>query len=78
MDREQWIETLLADLPDNVSTTARERLAAALTALFGADAILWTRDAAQLPVPAALDTLAWMAHALVTTTLSEADPNDTN
>jgi AcrR family transcriptional regulator len=76
MNREQWIETLLADLPDNVSATARGRLAAALSALFGADAILWTRDAAQLPVPAALDTLAWMAHALVTATLSEADPSD--
>jgi AcrR family transcriptional regulator len=76
MGREQWIETLLADLPENVSTTARDRLAAALTALFGADAVLWTRDAAQLPVPAALDTLAWMAHALVTATLSEAGPDD--
>jgi hypothetical protein len=75
MNRDQWIETLLADLPDNVSTIARGRLAAALTALFGAGAILWTRDAAQLPVPAALDTLAWMAHALVAATLSDADPH---
>jgi AcrR family transcriptional regulator len=76
MQREQWIETLLADLPEYVSTSARDRLAAALSALFGADAILWTRDAAQLPVPAALDTLAWMAHALVKATLSEAAPDD--
>lgn len=76
MNRDQWIETLLADLPEHVSATARGRLAAALTALFGADAILWTRDAAQLPVPEALDTLAWMAHALVTATLSEAGLSD--
>lgn len=76
MQRDQWIETLLADLPDNVSTAARDRLAAALTSLFGADAIVWTRDAAQLSVPTALDTMAWMAHTLVLNTLRQA--NDDN
>ena len=73
MQRDQWIETLLADLPDGVGTAARDRLAAALTSLFGADAIVWTRDAAQLSVPTALDTLAWIAHTLVLSTLKQAD-----
>ena len=58
---------------DTVDRTARTRLAAALTALFGADAIVWTRDAAQLSVSDALATLSWMAHALVATTLNEAE-----
>lgn len=79
MQRDQWIETLLAGLPDSVNRKASTRLAAALTALFGSDAIVWTRDAAQLSVSDALDTLSWMAHALVATTLNEAeDDHPTN
>lgn len=76
MQRDEWIRKLLTGLPDEVDEPARGRLAAALTALFGADALVWTRDAAQLSPEAALDTLAWMAHALVSATLADVSQGE--
>jgi hypothetical protein len=49
------------------------RLATALLPLFGAEAIVWTVDVAQLDREAALDTLAWTASTLVRAVLDESD-----
>jgi AcrR family transcriptional regulator len=68
-NRGRWIANLLDGLPEHVTPADRQRLAAALTPLFGADAIVWTTDIAGLDQQAALDVLAWMAAALVQTTL---------
>jgi AcrR family transcriptional regulator len=65
LSRSRWIAQLLADLPDSVDPQTRQRLASALLPLFGADAIVWTRDVAELDREAALDTLAWTASTLV-------------
>lgn len=40
--------------------------------LFGADAVVWTRDVADLSVSDAVDVLAWMARTLVTAVLAES------
>jgi hypothetical protein len=42
--------------------------------LFGADAVVWTTDIAQLDHDDALDVLAWMATALVDATLNKTPP----
>ncbi|HEX7122808.1 MAG TPA: TetR/AcrR family transcriptional regulator [Gemmatimonadaceae bacterium] len=70
-NRGRWIEALLKDLPSHVSPAARRRLAAALTPLFGSDAIVWTADIAELSRDEAIDVLAWMAQALIAATLAE-------
>ena len=70
-NRAHWIATLLEALPNDVPPLAHERLAAALTALFGADAIVWTTDIAGLTREDALNLLEWMARSLVEATLSE-------
>jgi hypothetical protein len=59
----------------HVPAATRIRLAAALTPLFGSDAIVWTRDAADLTVADAVDTLVWMARALITAALSTHAPS---
>lgn len=69
-NRGRWIASLLEGLPDDVPPEARERLAAALMALFGADAVVWTTDMAELPRDDAIELLAWMADVLVTATLA--------
>lgn len=71
MERDRWIDELLSGLPSDVSLTARSRLRAALMPLFGADAVVWTRDVADLSVTEAIDVLAWMARTLVTAVLAE-------
>jgi len=70
-NRGRWINALLEGLPDGIPTASRDRLAAALVPLFGADAVIWTTDIAQLPRDQAIDLLAWMAQALVTATLND-------
>lgn len=71
--RSQWVEdSLLRYLPDYVTHDQRERLAAALTPLFGSDMVVWTADAAELTRDEALDVIAWTARSLVETTLAEA------
>jgi hypothetical protein len=50
------------------------KLTVALTPLFGSDAVLWTRDAAELSVSDAEEVLIWMARALITAALAEPDP----
>jgi AcrR family transcriptional regulator len=67
--RHLWIASLLEELPASVSAADRERLALALTPLFGADAVVWLTDVAGLHHDEGLDLLAWMAAALVRTTL---------
>jgi hypothetical protein len=71
MQRDRWIAELLTGLPPHVPQATRTRLAAALTPLFGSDAVVWTRDAADLTVSDAVDTLIWMARALITAALAE-------
>lgn len=68
-NRDRWIGALLQGLPADVSPAARHRLAVALIPLFGADAVVWTTDMAQLPRDEAIELLAWMAQALVAVTL---------
>ena len=73
MRRSQWIEEgLLNYLPDSVTAEDRTRLAAALTPLFGSDAVVWTQDAAELDQEQALDLMAWMARTLVEATVRDA------
>jgi AcrR family transcriptional regulator len=72
MRRSQWIEDgLLNYLPDGVTAEHRTRLAAALTPLFGSDAVVWTRDAAELDQEQALDLMAWIARTLVEATIRD-------
>ncbi len=72
MQRDRWIDDLLSGLPASVPDAARSRLRAALMPLFGADAVVWTRDVADLPVPDAVEVLVWMARTMVTEVLREA------
>ena len=72
MRRSQWIEDgLLKHLPDNVTAEHRTRLAAALTPLFGSDAVVWTQDAAELDQEQSLDLMAWIARTLVEATIRD-------
>jgi AcrR family transcriptional regulator len=76
MRRRQWIEDgLLNYLPDNITAEHRTRLAAALTPLFGSDAVVWTQDAAQLDPDQALDLMAWIARTLVEATVRDPHPS---
>jgi hypothetical protein len=54
-NRGRWINSLLEGLSSDVPTAARDRLAAALVPLFGADAIVWTTDMAELPHDQAIE-----------------------
>ena len=72
MKRSQWVEDgLLTYLPDDITAEHRTRLAAALTPLFGSDAVVWTRDAAELDQEQALDLMAWIARTLVEATIRD-------
>ena len=71
-NRDSWIATLLEGLPAHVPKEARDRLSVALTPLFGADAVIWTTDIAQVDHETALDVMAWMAAALVQATLDQS------
>jgi AcrR family transcriptional regulator len=77
MQRGRWIDDLLSGLPTDVSPAARSRLRAALMPLFGADAVVWTRDVAGLSVPDAVEVLVWMARTLVTAVLAESQGSST-
>jgi AcrR family transcriptional regulator len=70
-NRGRWINALLEGLPADIPTASRDRLAAALIPLFGADAVIWTTDMAALPREQAIDLLAWMAQVLIAATLSD-------
>ena len=69
-NRDRWIASLLEGLPDDVPEASRRRLAAALTPLFGADAVIWTTDIAALSRQEALDVLEWAARTLVEAALA--------
>ena len=69
-NRGRWIGALLDNLPDDVPTAARDRLTAALMPLFGADAVVWTTDMADLPREEAIELLVWMAQVLIAATVS--------
>ena len=71
--RHRWIARLLEALPATVPSTERARLAASLHALFGSDAVVWTTDMAGLKRQEAVDTLEWMARALVSAAIASAD-----
>lgn len=70
-NRDRWITSLLRGLPADVPAAARARLAAALTPLFGSDAVVWTTDMAGLSRDQAVDVLVWMARALIAATLND-------
>jgi len=70
-NRDRWISSLLQGLPEHVPAAARDRLAAALTPLFGSDAIVWTTDMAGLSRDQAIDLLEWMARALIAATVHD-------
>lgn len=74
-NRDTWIATLLQGLPEHVSDTAREQLAVALVPLFGADAVVWSTDIAQVDRETALDVMAWMAATLVRATIDDSEPD---
>jgi AcrR family transcriptional regulator len=69
-NRGRWISALLDGLPSDVTSAAHDRLAAALVPLFGADAVVWTTDLADLPRGEAIELLAWMAQVLIAATVS--------
>lgn len=69
-NRARWIASLLESLPGDVPPAARNRLAVSLIPLFGADAVVWTTDMADLPRDEAIELLAWMAQVLVAATLA--------
>jgi AcrR family transcriptional regulator len=69
--RDTWIANLLEGLPAHVSQAARDRLAVALVPLFGADAVVWSTDIAQVDQDTAVDVMAWMAATLVRATLDD-------
>ena len=63
MRRSQWIQDgLLKHLPDSITEEHRTRLAAALTPLFGSDAVVWTQDVAELDQQQSLDLMAWIVN----------------
>ena len=55
----------------DVTAEHRARLAAALTPLFGSDAVVWARDTAELDQEQALDLMAWIARTLVEATIRD-------
>lgn len=69
--RASWVQDLLNALPASVPKSARERLAASLMPLFGADAVVWTTDVAELEHEQAVEVLCWMAQTLTTATIAE-------
>lgn len=69
-NRGRWIDALLEGLPSDVDPAARDRLAAALIPLFGADAVVWTTDLADLPRDEAIELLVWMAQVLIAATVA--------
>jgi len=71
--RAGWIEDLLEDLPASVTAEGRRRLSLALIPLFGADAVVWTRDLGELERAEALDVLGWMARSLVDAAIADYD-----
>lgn len=70
-NRDTWIADLLDGLPAHVSQAARDRLAVALVPLFGADAVVWSTDIAQVDQDTAVDVMAWIAATLVRATLDD-------
>lgn len=69
-NRGRWIAGLLESLPGDVPPAARDRLAASLVPLFGADAVVWTTDMADLGRDEAIELLTWMAQVLVAATVA--------
>lgn len=69
-NRGRWIDNLLEGLPHDVPLDARDRLARALIPLFGSDAVVWTKDMAELSREEAIELLAWMAQVLVEATVA--------
>lgn len=70
LNRRRWIEHALDGLPERVDQRTREHLVSALTPLFGADAVVWTTDAADLTREQAIDQLVWTAETLVRAVLA--------
>jgi hypothetical protein len=77
MQRDRWIAELLSSLAAHVTPSTRNRLAAALTPLFGSDAVLWTRDTADLTVSRRRRQLGPDGpRVLITAALAESAPSD--
>lgn len=71
LNRARWIESVLRDLPPEIDDVTRRRLTHALMPLFGADAVIWTTDAAGLDRDQAIDQLRWTAETLVRAALAQ-------
>ncbi|BBH18451.1 hypothetical protein Back2_27380 [Nocardioides baekrokdamisoli] len=72
LNRGRWIDSVLADLPPDIDPETRQRLTNALMPLFGADAVVWTTDAAELDRDQAIDQLRWTAETLVRAVLAQS------
>jgi AcrR family transcriptional regulator len=70
-NRASWVHDLLGALPPEIPTHARRRLEASLMPLFGADAVVWTTDVAEMSPDEAVEVLVWMARALTLATIME-------
>ena len=72
--RRHYIAELLADIRDEMTPQAYERLAGSLTLLFGIDPIVSLRDNGDVPAERIPEVLAWTAAAMVRAALSDSPP----
>lgn len=72
LNRGRWIESVLVDLPSDVDPETRVLLSNALMPLFGADAVVWTTEAAGLGREEAIEQLRWTAQTLVRAVLRQS------
>lgn len=70
--RFQFIDRALAPLDATMDEAALRRLRFALTLVFGAEAVIVTRDVCRLDPDEATDVMAWAAATLVTHAVAEA------
>lgn len=68
-----WIEEALAPIRTTVSRSAFRRLALAVRASIGIEALVWLTDIAGLSREDARENMAWSAQALLAATLAEAN-----
>lgn len=73
LNRPRWINAVLEDLPEAIDPATRRHLVNALTPLFGADAVVWTTDAAGLNREQAIEQLRWTAETLVRAVLNSGN-----
>jgi hypothetical protein len=70
-----WIEEELAPLRDTMPAPELHRLALAIRAATGIEALIWLTDVARLTRPEAVDVMRWSARALLRFALTEGPPS---